>query len=101
MLRKARPPEQTLIDYGRLGTRSAKYVIVGVVGEPDSVALTRICVPFATLVGLIENGINSSLACALVVSVIGGATKSTFPVVGTPSSQMSTLNRLTPLPLAS
>jgi hypothetical protein len=39
---------------------SEKYVIVGVVGLPESVADNLICVPFATDVGLIENGIKIS-----------------------------------------
>ena len=42
--------------YGRARLISPPYVMVGVLPAPDTVAVRRICVPFATLVGLIRSG---------------------------------------------
>ena len=77
-------------------------MIVGVVGEPDSVADSRICgavITPDTTTGCTLKGMNISPAWAVVVSVmIGSPRKSARQVVGTPSRQTSTENVHTPEP---
>ncbi len=56
---------------------SPTYVMVSVCALLLNVAVKRTCVPFATLVGEMENGMNTSPdAVPLVGNVIGGARKS-------------------------